>query len=240
MAANFTTFAWLFLYRGGRVSLHDRALWMHHSCRRVARALGMNLATIGILPKTGLITSNHLSYLDILAFASAGPFIFVSKSDVLQWPIFGMLARYGGTLFVNRERRTAVGAITQQMEAILSTGLPLVLFPEGTSTDGSHMLPYFPSLLEPALRCSAPITPAAVGYRADGWHESDFCYYGEISFVPHLRSILRIPRSQMHLSFGPQTGFSDRKQAARQLREQTAALRSQMRSLTHAGRDRSP
>lgn len=202
---------------------------MHSSCRRVARAFRLKIAWEGQPPAAGLITSNHLSYLDVLAFASVTPCIFVSKADVLHWPVFGMLARFGGTLFVNRERRTAVEVVSLQMEAVLAEGLPLVLFPEGTSTDGSEVLPYFPSLLEAALRARAPITPAAVAYAAPGRPESSFCYYGDVSFLPHLRSLLRVPWAQAKVSFGPtQRGFQDRKQAARELREDTLALRAAM------------
>ncbi len=190
----------------------------------------MSVAADGVAPAAGLITSNHLSYLDVLAYASVMPCVFVSKAEVLHWPVFGMLARFGGTLFVNRERRTAVEAVTQQMEAVLASGLPLVLFPEGTSTDGSAVLPYFPSLLEAAVRCHAPLTPAAVGYAAPGRRESDFCYYGEVSFAPHLRSLLRVTRFEARVRLGAaSSAFGDRKQAARELREQTVALRTEMR-----------
>jgi 1-acyl-sn-glycerol-3-phosphate acyltransferase len=231
LAVNYVTFGLLCVRHGGRVPLRTRALWMHHSCRRVARAFHLEIAQEGISPAAGLITSNHLSYLDVLAFASVMPCVFVSKADVLHWPVFGMLARFGGTLFVNRERRTAVESVSQQMEAVLAEGLPLVLFPEGTSTDGSEVLPYFPSLLEAAVRCRASFTPAAIGYAAPGRPESSFCYYGDVSFLPHLRSLLRVPWAQAKVSFGPtQPGFQDRKQAARGLREHTLVMRADLQA----------
>ena len=195
----------------------------------MAGAFQIDVRAEGALPASGLIASNHLSYLDVLAFAAVTPCVFVSKAEVLHWPIFGMLARFGGTLFVQRERRTAVEAVTRQMEAVLAAGLPLVLFPEGTSTDGSEVRPYFPSLLEAAVRCQTVLTPAAIGYAAPGWRESNFCYYGSISFLPHLRSLLRVPRTQARVSFGQGlSGFANRKQAAWQLREHTLALRAAM------------
>jgi 1-acyl-sn-glycerol-3-phosphate acyltransferase len=203
---------------------------MHQSCGRVARALRLEITLEDLPPRAGLITSNHLSYLDVVAFAAGMPCVFVSKDEVVHWPIFGMLARFGGTLFVNRARRTAVDSVAQQMEAVLAAGLPLVLFPEGTSSDGSEVLPYFPSLLQAAIRARTQITPAAVAYAAPGRSESDFCYYGNVSLLPHLRSLLRVPRTQARVRFGlTQTGFPDRKHAARELREHTVALRAGMR-----------
>ncbi|ACO31669.1 MULTISPECIES: lysophospholipid acyltransferase family protein [Acidobacterium] len=232
LAVNYLTFGMLSLRHGGRVPLRQRALWMHRSCRRVARAFQLEIAWEGTPPAAGLITSNHLSYLDVLAFASVMPCVFVSKADVLHWPVFGMLARFGGTLFVNRERRTAVESVSQQMEAVLAEGFPLVLFPEGTSTDGSEVLPYFPSLLEAAIRVCAPITPAAVAYASPGRTESGFCYFGDVSFLPHLRSLLRVPRAEARVRFGlTMQSFRDRKQAARELREHTLALRGALPDL---------
>uniref|UniRef100_A0A7V5CTW6 1-acyl-sn-glycerol-3-phosphate acyltransferase n=1 Tax=Acidobacterium capsulatum TaxID=33075 RepID=A0A7V5CTW6_9BACT len=231
LTVNYVTFGLLCMRHGGRVPLRTRVLWMHHSCRRVARALHLEIASEGRPPVAGLITSNHLSYLDVLAYASVMPCVFVSKADVLHWPVFGMLARFGGTLFVNRERRTAVESVSRQMEAVLAEGLPLVLFPEGTSTDGSEVLPYFPSLLEAAIRVRAPITPAAVSYASPGRAESGFCYYGDVSFLPHLRSLLRVPRAEARVRFGPtMQGFPDRKQAARELRAHTLALRADLQA----------
>lgn len=200
---------------------------MHRSCLRVSRAMGLAVAVRGDLPGSGLIASNHLSYLDILAFASVTPCIFVSKQDVLRWPVFGTLAKFGGTIFINRERRSAVADVSAKVEQALQAGLPVVLFPEGTSTDGTSVLPYYPSLLEAALRCGSTFTPAAVGYSAAGHEEAEFCYYGEIAFARHLLSVLAKPAPAIQVAFG-QSGqqFSDRKEAAAALRQQTMELRN--------------
>lgn len=234
LAANYVDFACLWAVHHGSkrsrsIPLKDRARWMQRSCKRVARALHLHLEVQGTLPQKGLIASNHLSYLDILAYAAALPCIFVSKSEVRGWPVFGLLARLGGTLFVERDRRTGVESMSRQMEAVLMAGLPLVLFPEGTSTDGSMVLPYYPSLLQPALDCAVPITPAAIGYSAQGAAEQQLCYYGEVSFAPHLRSVLRIEQTRATVYFGdPETQFADRKEAARELRDRTLALRAKL------------
>lgn len=226
----YLAFFLLWLKRLGRVSLRDRAIWMHHSCRRVAHAFRLSLHSAGPVPTSGLIVSNHLGYLDILAFAAATPCVFVSKQDLLAWPVFGTLARFGATIFVNRDLRSAVDSISRQIAATLQSGLPVVLFPEGTSTDGSHLLPFHSSLIEPAIRSNAPITAAAIGYQSASCTESHFCYYGDLRFVPHLLKILCVPGTHILLRFHPApTPFTNRKQAAELLRRQISDLRAPMR-----------
>jgi 1-acyl-sn-glycerol-3-phosphate acyltransferase len=227
LAQNHISFLALWLRHFGRLSLHSRALWMHHSCRRVARALQFSLHVTGAVPSSGIIVSNHLGYLDILAFASATPCIFVSRHDVTHWPIFGALARFGGTIFLRRDRRTAVDTASRQILAALQSGLPVVLFPEGTSTDGSQVLPFHPSLLEPAIRSGSAITAAAIAYQSSSRPESAFAYYGDVRFLPHLLAMLRVPHTRTLLQFRPSSRlFENRKQAAQFLHRHTVALRT--------------
>jgi 1-acyl-sn-glycerol-3-phosphate acyltransferase len=195
----------------------------------MTRTLHLSLAIEGSIPARGLIVSNHLGYLDILTFAAAAPCIFLSKQEVCDWPVFGTLARFGGTVFVDRERRTGVRDATLQISAALHAGLRVVVFPEGTSTNGSEILPFRASLLQAAIHCEAPITAAAVGYKSPFRSESDFCYYGNIHFVPHLLSMLRLPNGKVRLSFSLRSSrYTDRKTAARTLHQQTANLRAAM------------
>jgi 1-acyl-sn-glycerol-3-phosphate acyltransferase len=235
LAVNYLAFVALRLKNPGGVSPRDRARWMHCSCRRVARALHLSLSIDGSIPIHGLIVSNHLGYLDILAFASASPCIFVSKQDVLAWPIFGTLARCGGTIFVNRNQRTAVDSASRHITAALQAGLPVILFPEGTSTCGSQVLPFHSALLHPAIQSKTPITAAAIGYQSLSHPEAAFCYYGDVHFLPHLSSILRIPSARMVLRFhSTSSQYPDRKQAAQRLRQLTLNLRKAMPSQSAA------
>lgn len=227
LAQNHISFLALWLSHLGRVSLRARAIWMHHSCRRVAGALQLSLHVTGAVPSSGIIVSNHLGYLDILAFASATPCIFVSRHDVTHWPIFGALARFGGTIFLRRDRRTAVQTVSRQILSALQSGLPVVLFPEGTSTDGSQVLPFHPSLLEPAIRSGSAITAAAISYQSPTHPESAFAYHGDVRFLPHLLTMLRVPHARTLLQFRPGSRlFENRKQAAQFLHRHTVALRA--------------
>ncbi len=225
----YLSFFLLTLKRLDPISPRDRACWMHHSCRRVAHAMRFSLDLAGPVPASGLVVSNHLGYLDILAFAAATPCFFVSRHDLLAWPIFGELARFGGTIFVNRDLRSAVDSTSQRIAAILQSGLPVVLFPEGTSTDGSRLLPFHSSLIEPAIRANAPVTAAAIGYHSASYPESSFCYYGNVRFLPHLLNLLFVPPAHLLLRFDPApTPFTNRKQAAELLRRQISDLRATM------------
>src|SRR6185437_308568 len=130
----------------------ERALWLQHCSRRILRIFKTQITASGTIPAKGLLVSNHLSYVDILIISSITPAIFVAKREVSGWPVFGPLARMGGTLFVDRGRRTLVGKTTDEIQSALDQGALVVLFPEGTSSNGQTVLPFKSSLLEPATR----------------------------------------------------------------------------------------
>ena len=111
------------------------------------------------MPSSGLLVSNHLSYLDIVVLSSIRPCVFVAKRDVARWPLFGWLAHAAGTIFVDRERRFSTEFVNGIHEAI-AAGLPVVLFPEGTSSDGSTVLPFKSALLESAVQLRSPVAAA--------------------------------------------------------------------------------
>jgi lyso-ornithine lipid O-acyltransferase len=212
--------------RRGRLSLQDRAEWMHRSCTLVLRRLGIKVSCDGRLPQAGLIVSNHLGYLDILVHAAVGPRIFVSKSEVRSWPGFGSLAAYGGTIFIERGSRSSAAEAALQMEYALRTGVTVVFFPEGTSTDGSTLLPFHPFLFEPAVRAESVITASAISYQAQNAEESDFCYYGDIHFVPHLLETMGRSEASGRIRFEAKPRVYDsRKQAANDTWERVARLR---------------
>lgn len=195
----------------------------------ILRRLGITAEICGPRPTRGLIVSNHLSYLDILAFAAAVPCVFVAKREVSRWPGIGWLARSAGTIFVDRQNRATTEAAASQMAEILRSGVPVLLFPEGTSTDGSVLLRFHPSLLEPAIQAGAPLTPAAIAWRLNGGEERDLCYYGDIHFMPHLFATLGRSGVSCSVEFYPESQvYQERKAAALELRERVAALRTRL------------
>ncbi len=186
----------------------------------------MRLECRGMRPAQGLICSNHLTYLDILVYAAALPCVFVSKREVLRWPAFGFFARCGGTIFVDRQSRTSAEQVSRQIAAVLEAGVPVLLFPEGTSTDGGSVLRFHPTLLEPAVQLGADMTPAAVGYRVADREEREICWYGDAPFVPHLLRTMTRRGIVAQVEFFPErNAYADRKVAALELREKVAAMR---------------
>jgi 1-acyl-sn-glycerol-3-phosphate acyltransferase len=123
--------------------------WYH---RKVCRLLGIRLHIEGAVAqnKPVLLVSNHTSWLDIPVLSAVAPVSFVAKAEVGRWPFVSALARLQRTVFVDRTKRFAVGDTTSEMTDRLAQGDALVLFAEGTSTDGNRVLPFKSSLFAAA------------------------------------------------------------------------------------------
>ncbi len=191
-----------------------RAAWLHASCARIARRLSLAPFVSGAVDGSGLTVSNHLTYLDILVYGAVRPFVFVAKSEVRRWPLLGTLARLGGTIFVERDRSLQVAQAGKQMEQSLREGLAVLLFPEGTSSDGQEVLPFRSPLFEPAIRAGVSITAAAIRYHAEDAAECEVSYWGEMVFLPHLLHTLCVRGLKAEIRFDSPIQFSDRKTAA--------------------------
>lgn len=204
-----------------------RADWLHRSSLRHIRIYGCDYRSSGPIPQRGLLVLNHLSYLDILVISAITPAIFVSKSKVRDWPLFGWLASLGGTLFVQRARRTHVGVVNQEIESALADGVLVVVFPEGTSTNGKDVLPFRSPLLEPVTAGTHPISVGFLRYELDdGDASEDVCYWGDHSFFPHTLNLLGKRRVRAMVQFGEfQRTTDDRKELAKELREAVLNLK---------------
>jgi 1-acyl-sn-glycerol-3-phosphate acyltransferase len=211
----------------GKNSHADRALWLHRWCAFLLRQLSVDLSVKGAMPASGLLVSNHLSYLDILVFSALSPCAFVSKKEVRSWPIFGLFATIAGTIFVDRSRPQLARQSVEEMQQTLATGVSVVLFPEGTSTHGETVLPFKPALFESAIETQQPITAAYLTYSVDrGDAAQVVCYWGEMTFFPHLLRLMAQPRVAVEIRFtGSALSFNDRKLAASGLREEVLRLR---------------
>ena len=204
-----------------------RALWLQRHSRRALRIFQLVPRVAGPVPSRGLLVSNHLSYLDILVISSITPAVFVAKREVKFWPVVGWLASLAGTVFVNRERRTQVGAVNDEIQAALNSSALVVLFPEGTSSNGQDVLPFKSALLEPAARQTQPVAVSCIQYALDdGNAGEDVCYWGDHTFLPHLLNLLgkrAIRVAVRFASFAP--AGADRKEMARQLRGEILKLK---------------
>ena len=215
----------------GRLTMPQRALWLQESARRVLRRLNAEVVVEGEPPACGLVVANHLSYLDVLVFSAAMPCFFVAKIDVGHWPLFGWAARAGGTIFLDRMSLASAAAVASQIAERLNLPVPVLLFPEGTSTDGTQVLRFHSRLIEPATAAGAPITAAAIRYEidrsdgADGAEERELCWYGDEEFLPHLWKVLGVKRFSAHLQFGQPRIYANRRAAAMRTHAEVSAMR---------------
>jgi len=214
--------------RRNRSGLAARAAWLQRASRRCLRIFKLQPQVAGPVPARGLLICNHLSYLDIVVLASLTPAVFVAKQDIKSWPVIGWLTGLAGTLFVDRERRTRVGQTNEEIRKALDEGVLVVLFPEGTSSDGQTVLPFKSSLLEPAAQQIHPLSVALIQYQLEaGEVGEDVCYWGDMTFFPHLLNLLgqRIIRASVRLA--PfQQNIGDRKELARRLHAEILRMKA--------------
>ena len=158
------------------------------------------LALLAIEPRvTGEVTAdggnlvfiaNHVSWLDIFVLDAHSPARFIAKSELSQWPAIGRLIRDTGTIFLERTRRADMKRVNAEASAALLRGDFLAVFPEGTTTDGTTLLKFHGSLLQPAIDSNGRVQPIALRYTyADGAHSLAPEYVGDTSF---LRSFWRV------------------------------------------------
>lgn len=189
-------------------------------CRWSLRILGLRHRLEGDLaPGPVLVAANHVSWLDIFALNACAPVIFVAKLEVATWPGIGWLARATGTLFIARDRR-ATATAAAALASRLARGDRLVLFAEGTSSDGLRVLPFRAPMFAGVEAGGVPVQPVSLRYAAPpGLPDSFFGWWGSMDFLPHLVAVLAAPgagrvtiRAHPVLASG---GTPDRKQLAR-------------------------
>jgi len=220
-------FIFVFALTGRARTRRGRAVWQQRWAGIGLRVLRGRAEIRGPLPAGGILASNHLSYVDILVLGSLQPVVFVAKADVERWPVLGWLAKCAGTLFIRREQRSHVADVARQIAPVIEEGLPLLMFLEGTSTGGTHILPFRPSLLEPVVANHWPATPVWIGYSlADGSVEDEIAYWRDMTLFPHLLNLLTKKSFTAHVAFGEpvRAPGDDRKELARRLQRQVCAL----------------
>ncbi len=156
-----------------------------------------------------ILASNHVSYLDIPVFSTVAPWSFVARADVAQWPLFGTFARLQQTAFTSRSRIHALKD-RNAISAMLENGNNLIIFPEGTSSDGSSVLPFKSSLLDSAFAASLPVQPVTLalletdGQPADSAARRDlYAWHGDMTLPPHLWAFAKSRGARIRLVFHP-------------------------------------
>jgi 1-acyl-sn-glycerol-3-phosphate acyltransferase len=219
---------WILRLRGP-LTLEKRAQWVSQTSRGILSIVGIRLSAEGTPPAHGLVVANHLSYLDILIISAVMPCFFVAKVEIGGWPFFGKAARLGGTIFLDRSSLDSANSVARQMTERLQEPIPLLLFPEGTSTDGSKVLRFHSRLIDPATTAGAQITAAAVRYIIeDGTPEKKLCWDDDTLFVTHLMTTLSTPGFSASVRFGEPQIYPDRRTAADATHDEVTAMREQL------------
>jgi 1-acyl-sn-glycerol-3-phosphate acyltransferase len=154
------------------------------------------------LPGNLLIVANHISWLDIFVLNALQPARFVAKAELRRWPVVGWLSKSVGTVFVERARRRHTGSVNRDTAAALRRGDVVAIFPEATATDGTTMLPFKSSLLQPIVDSEGHVQPIAIRYRnADGARSVAPAYAGDTSFITSFWNVTgeRSLIAEMHL-----------------------------------------
>ena len=210
----------------GPLAREQQAAWLQSAAHGVLASLGIRCDVQGVPPRRGLVVSNHLSYLDIVIIAAAMPCAFVAKREVAAWPFFGWAARASGTVFVDRASAASANCAAEAIARKLAHPVPVLLFPESTSTDGSTVLRFHARLFQPAARAGAPVTAAAIRYVPDnGIEERELCWYGDAGFISHLWKVLGSSGFGAHLRFGQPRVGSNPRAAAAEAHAEVAAMR---------------
>jgi 1-acyl-sn-glycerol-3-phosphate acyltransferase len=175
-------------------------------CGGLLRAFSIQVNTFGDLPagnvKGVLFVANHVSWADIHALNSKIPLRFIAKSDIKDWPVFGYLVTKANTLFIDRSKRQEAGKIVAMTAESLIQGDNLCFFPEGTTTDGTHILPFKSSVLQAAIDAKTIIWPVAIRYvNVDGSINTNMAYAGETTLVESMKAVLSVKKPIVELHF---------------------------------------
>lgn len=155
------------------------------------------------------IISNHVSYVDGIVLGSIFPVVFVSKKEVKSWPIIGQWTTLCGTIFINRQRKDKIALLVKEIVGKLKQEANILLFPEGTSTDGERMLPFQSAPFAAPLRARATIVPISLAYKSindepvSARNHDSVYWYGEMDFLSHFWRLLALRSVEVIVTIQP-------------------------------------
>jgi 1-acyl-sn-glycerol-3-phosphate acyltransferase len=177
-----------FRFRSPESQRRAKRIWSHQLLSR----LGVELRAFGEVPQRGgvLIAANHISWIDIFVINALRPCAFVCKEEIRAWPLIGWLVANTETVFIERGNRRAARRTAETLKHRLAGDSAIVVFPEGTTTNGTHLLPFRPAMMQAAVDAEVPVVPVALRYR-DPQHPISPApaYDGDISLWECLRAI---------------------------------------------------
>lgn len=143
-----------------------------------------------------LLVSNHVSYLDIVLLSSLQPLVFITSMEMGANPVLGSITRLGGSLYTDRKKYISLPDEIAKFAACLKEGFRVVLFPEGTSTNGESVQEFRKSLFQVAIQAQSRVLPVCIRYRRidgkkmDASNRDLVCWYGDMEFAPHFWAIM--------------------------------------------------
>ncbi|GEO83634.1 MULTISPECIES: lysophospholipid acyltransferase family protein [Alphaproteobacteria] len=213
-------------------------VWHSAACRLI----GIRIRSHGRLEshRPLMIAANHASWKDILVLGALADVVFIAKTEVASWPVFGLLARLQKSIFVMREQRRRTGDQVSEIAERMADGEIVVLFPEGTTSDGNRVLDVKTSLFG-AAAAALPLAPQGVVYvqpvaiaytRVHGmpmgrYHRPIAGWPGDVGMVPHLLGVLQAGAIDVDVSFGEAVEYregSNRKQVAGQVEKRMRCM----------------
>lgn len=228
-----------FAMKTGLIDEHRWPRWWHTN---MLRMLGIRVHAHGEMARERplLIAANHISWTDIMVLGSLGNVTFIAKSEMARWPLIGFLCGLQRTIFVERDRKRKSGDQASEIGQRLAGNAAVVLFAEGTTSDGNFMAPFKTTLFAAADIAltggnveTMYIQPVAIAYtRLHGLpmgrrHRMVASWIGDADLVPHVFRLLREGAMDVHVSFGTPVAYtpgSNRKQAARRAQEEVRAM----------------
>lgn len=180
-----------------RDGIAGRAERLQSVCAEIARIHELRLGVRGAFPtRPVVIVTNHVSYLDALAVAAILPVAPIAKSEVAAWPMIGTAADQLGVIFVERDAPASRVRALLRARAALRAGVSVLNFPEGTTTDGTQLLPFQRGIFGLARLAGVPVVPIAIRCAPElAWH-------GGASFVPHYWNTTKIAAPEIRLEVG--------------------------------------
>jgi len=175
-----------------------------------------------------VIIANHVGYIDGIVLGSIFPIVFVSKKEVRSWPIVGQWNILCGTVFIDREHKEQVGPLVQEMSRKLKHEANILLFPEGTSTNGERMLPFQTVPLAAPLRSQSVIVPTTLAYKSlddvpiNAANRDLIYWYGDMDFVSHFWKLLALRSIEVLVTIQPKVEcfrYSDNSAGRKKLAE---------------------
>ena len=174
--------------------------YVQHFCRELCKVFNLEIQVHGVIPREpALWVSNHVSWLDIAVLGSGARVFFLAKAEIEKWPILGKLAKGGGTLFIKRGSGDSI-KIKEQITNFLKRDIPVLFFPEATTSDSSKIKKIYGRILGAAIDANRPVQICLICYvNQEGELDTVAPFIGDISFADHVKNVLEMPKVMVHL-----------------------------------------